>query len=174
MCCNHRTHVIVISIVWLILTGLSALGFVVSTVGTFTIGSSNLKDLNQNDLNYIHLIVGIQAVMHIFLITSGILSIVGAVKNKKCLLVPFMISMALQILVCIGGGIYACVVLDKAGYNASALIFIIPLLIGIGISVYFLTIPIILYNELSSGEVGEVRPGMVLRTYTSPPYTALE
>ena len=43
MCCNDRTHVIVISSVWMVLTGISAIWSLIWTVGTYTSGASNLS-----------------------------------------------------------------------------------------------------------------------------------
>ena len=163
MCCNDRTHVIVISSVWMVLTGISAIWSLIWTVGTYTSGASNLSVVNKTFGGHLGLVVGIQAVIHIIWITAEILSIVGAVKNKKWLLVPVMICLALQIVACIG----------VLTFYGSSRVYINPLLIVLGISFYFVSIAIRLHTELSYGMVSGVRPGMVLKSYTAPSYSAL-
>ena len=149
MCCNNRTHVIVISTVWLVLTGISAICNLVQTIFLYGNEDSGRYELNQAFGGYLDLIVGIEATIHIFWITTAVLSIVGAVKNNKYLLIPFMIAMALQIFGCIVAEIFFCVLFGRLGFTASALIYIIPPLIVLGISIYFLRIQTKLFNQLA-------------------------
>ena len=48
-------------------------------------------------------------------------------------------------------------------------LLLVPLLIGIGISIYFLTIVVKYYKELSSGVIAGQREGIVLQPYSSQP-----
>ena len=175
MCCNNRTHVIVISCICLALTGISFLYYGFTTVATFILGYAKYgTNIDRIYGGSEELAVGIQAVIYVFWITSEILSIVGACKNNKCLLVPFMVCLALQILSFIGFGIYIGVLIASARASARnvpfvyALLYIIPLLVALGLSIYFLAINIKFQVELSSGRVGGVQPGMVLQPYTVP------
>ena len=60
---------------------------------------------------------------------------------------------------------------DATYENYAAIFFyilIIPLLIALGITIYFLTITIKFYHELSSGVVGGRTEGVVLQPYAAP------
>merc|ERR1719322_999727 len=109
-------------------------------------------------------------------------------KNNKCLLVPFIIEMSLTILALafiailfIYWGSVAGHALvestDNRGVHAvvgtfGAFMFfllLIPIFIGIGISIYFLVIVVKYFQELSSGVVSGQSEGIVLQPYSSQP-----
>ena len=159
MCCNNRTHVIVISIIWLVLTGISAIRGMVLTILAYTSGDEYISHVHKTFGVGLDLYVGILVVVHIIWITSEILSIVGAVKNKRWLLVPFMICSALQIVGCIGGLIVVVSVFSGKSDPASALVCIIPLLILLGISIYFVSIVKRFHDQLSYEGGSAVHPG---------------
>ena len=156
MFCNNQTHVIVISSIFLALTGISVTGYFLTHINGGLLGIG----------------VGFQAAIYIFYVfsmTSQILSIIGAIKNNKCLLVPFMVCLVLKIVLCIGVGIFVVVLIGQ--YDLTPLVprIFIPLSITIGVCTYFLTLVIKFYKELSSGWIDGVQPGMVLPTCRSPP-----
>ena len=167
MCCDDRLHLIVVSTVWLILTSLSAICSVVWTVLAYTSESYAMNDINHILGGNFDVVVGIQAVIHIFWIISAILSIVGAQKNSKWLLVPFMIGMIVQI-------IFYIICIIYVVHEALFAIFIFPLLIPLVISFYFATISIRFHAELSYGGFSGAHTGMALKSYTAPPYCEME
>ena len=166
MCCNNRTHVIVISIICLVITGLSALWFGFTTVATFIRG--DVDKLNYFiDGENIGNVVGIIAVIHPLWITSQSLSIVGAVKNNRWFLLPFMICLILQTSSC-GLSAYfiylgmsdGCYMNFRMKFVCPWVTHILPLLIATGVSIYFFVITIKFYRELSSGRVDGEQPGI--------------
>ena len=169
MCCNDRIHVIVISIVCLVLSGLAALWSMVQLVQVGIYASENQSFGGNGDI-----FVVIQVVIHIIWITSESLCIVGALKNKKWLLVPFMICLALQILGCIVGLIFVASDFSEDGFSVYTLLYIIPLFIVLGISFYFLSIAIRFHAELNYGWGSAEHPGMSLQSYTALPYSTIE
>ena len=185
MCCNLQTHTKVISIICLVMTGLGALNLI-STFGAFRSG------YNTADANYLYggnvaIAITVQILIYTSWIASDVCCLVGAIKNNKCLLIPFMIKMSLTILIfCVG--IIMCLYFalltgaaistadnqdfqHAAGSLAAIYFFIllIPLFIGIGIAIYFLTIVVKYYKELSSGVIAGQREGIVLQPYASQP-----
>jgi hypothetical protein len=180
----------------LVLTGISAIWFGFTTVVAFIHGLQigeireieeirKVRDIEDKGINGLHdhqsnsifaniygrylgLAVVIQSLIYVFWIISEILSIVGAVKNNKCLLVPFMACLALQMLICVGFIVFVGWLFGQAGAFTFAFIYIIPLLVALGISIYFLAITIKFHKELSSGRNDGVQPGMVLPPYTIP------
>ena len=177
MCCNLRTHVIAISIVCLIFTGLGSLRL----IGTITSYLSSHVTW-EADLMFggsMGIAIGVQILFYAVWILSEILCLIGALKNNKCLLIPFIIVEGLQILVFIGVAILFVFLANQSvdalsnyNYDQAGRIFfyfmIIPLLIALGLTIYFLTIAIKFYQELSSGIVGDRTEGVVLQQYTSP------
>jgi len=114
-----------------------------------------------------HLYVAITAIFYAFWATCEILSIVGAVNNNKCLLVPFMICLSLTIVSCFGFGIFSGAAFDKAifvRFDGIDIFFthFIPVFIVLGMTIYVLAIVLKFYRELSSGVTGGIQPGMVL------------
>ena len=156
MCCNLRTHVIVISILSLILT-------ILTILTGLSIGP------------YYGFFWGLAIVVLLDLL-SGTLCLIGALKNNKCLLIPFFIIEGLQIMACIGLTIPFVFLANqhtrkkhtRKGNEEIYYLFIIPLSIALGLRIYFLTIAIKFYQELSSGVVGGRVEGFVLQSYTSP------
>ena len=152
MCCNLRTHVIVLSIVHLSLTFVTGLYF-------------GLSLRRSQDWA-----IGLHILAHVVLLVSGILCLIGAFKNNKCLLIPSIVVEGLKILACIGGfgffvfeGHVSLKHGDRAGFGL--LIFGPPLMIELGLTIYFLTIGIKFYQELSSRVVGGRTEGFVLQPY---------
>ena len=91
-----------------------------------------------------------------------------------------MICMALQILACIGGIIFVASNFSEVGFSVYALLYIIPLLIVLGISIYFLSIAIRCHAfgvncpELNYGWDSAVHPEMALQSVTELPYSTTE
>jgi hypothetical protein len=133
----------------------------------------------------------VQILLFAVWLVSQSLCLIGALKNNKCLVIPFIIIQGLQILACIGFTILFVFLanqsvdalynhnydsyneqdFDNFGRNVGGIFFyflIIPLLIVLGVTIYFLTIVIKFYQELSSGVVGGRTEGIVLQPYTSP------
>ena len=82
MCCDFRIHVIVISTIYIILTGLE-----------YWILEFVLHEWFPNCFwNYL---------ICLYSLVSGLMSLVGAINNKKCLLIPLMIGLCLTIIVCV-------------------------------------------------------------------------
>ena len=153
MCCDFscrlQTNVLVISSLCLLFTG-------------FSFGYSAKKViLSISHPNGLVSVIGIGIlVLNVFGITSQILSIVGSSKNNKCLLIPFIIWLVLQLLAYIGCGIYNRTQICHAHYSVQLTLFI-PLSIGFGITIYFLVIVLQFYKELASRSRGQ--PEIVLQ-----------
>jgi len=190
MCCDLRTHVKVIAIICLIFTALGSLNLI-GTVGLFISGQVTPQ------VNMIYggsntLALFIQVIVYAFWIGSEIMCLVGAIKNNKCLLIPFIICLSLTILACIGFAIFFILLgsqaldaltsidhqfkNDEDFQNAAAtfgsiffFLMIVPLLIVLGLTIYFLVIVVKYYNEISSGVVSGQQDGMVLQPYTTSP-----
>ena len=186
MCCNLRTHTIVIAIICLVFTGLGALNLI-SAIGGF-LHNTVTADANLLYGGNMGLALGTQILIYTLFLLSDGLCLVGALKNNKCLLWPFFIKMTLQILGLLGLAIFFVVQGAKAGNYISgeindqdvrhatisfgALFFfllLIPLLITISISIYFLVIVVKFYSELSSGVGFGQTEGIVLQPYSSQP-----
>ena len=139
MCCKLRIHVIVISIISLIITGLADWGL----ISTYIL-------YNNLTLTY---------VLCLYWLVSGIMCLAGAIENKRFLLIPFMIGMCLIILICIPWlilTIYYWVLgrsLEGMTPNLTALLFLIYIVILLGPSIYFLGIVVKFYKELASETV---------------------
>ena len=161
MCCDLQTHVRVIAIVCIVLI----------TAATGAIGYQVLYEGNRNALMGICVLFAVY-VIHWF---SYIICLVGAQKRNKCLLIPSIIVTSLHILLWIGLGILIIVLLPTAALLLDILSFglfsqgdrneiatiggvlffllIIPVLTGLGLSIYFLTVVGMFSNEISSGVV---------------------
>ena len=181
MCCNLRIHVIAIAIICLTLTGLGALNLI-STITAFMAGGSSQDDSEDGDAG---LALGIQIVVFGLSIAAEIFCLVGALKNNKCLLIPFMIYLVLIVITCIGLAIWFIYVgalfytvgtitghplgqaLGASG-GIFALVLLIPVFIGLGLAIYFFVIVVKFYGELSSGIRSGEREGIVLQPYASP------
>ena len=86
MCCNLRIHVIVISIIHLIVT----IAHLILTEIVSQMDGNNEMTLRTSKI-----------LVCLYLVSSGIMCLVGAIKNIKCLLIPFIIVVCLTILVCV-------------------------------------------------------------------------
>jgi hypothetical protein len=114
---------------------------------------------------------GLHILAHVVLLVSGILGIIGALKNNKCLLIPFIIGEGLTILACVGTTNFFVFLANqrtKEGLEFLFYAFLIPVLIALGLSIYFLTISIKFYQELSSRVVDRRTEGFALQPYISP------
>ena len=186
MCCNLQTHVKVIAIICLILTGLGALNLI-GTFGTVLAGGQQSYDIGLIYGGNAALALAVQILIYSYWIIAEVCCLIGAIKNNKCLLIPFMISQVLTMIIIAGLGILF-IFLGSAtasalsshrseyGYDNGAaafgsfifFIFLIPLLIALGLTIYFFTIVVKFYNELSRGITSGQRQGMVLQPYNAP------
>ena len=187
MCCNLQTHTKVISSICLFFTGIGALNLI-STFGAFSSGSITVDA----DLIYggsVAVAITVQILIYTSWIASDVCCLVGAIKNNKCLLIPFMIKMSLTILFFLAGIIICLYYALLTGAVISAttqnhqttqhvagslaaiyfFLLLVPLFIGIGISIYFLTIVVKYYKDLSSGVIAGQSEGIVLQPYSSQP-----
>jgi len=174
MCCNFRIHVIVISIIYIILTGSA---YWILEIG---INKWDLKDSWNN-------------LVCLYLIASGIMCLIGAIYNHKCLLIPIMIGLCLTILVCVilliiaiywrGSGSsfygyhYKCTIYNKYTMTNTCTFFLAFISIFLGPSIYILVIVAKLYKEPTSlivarqGDWVELPERVVVRPHISPTVT---
>ena len=160
MCCNLRIHVIVISIIYLEVT----IAYLIRT----EIGNRNDK--------------GMELLVCIYSLASGIMCLVGAICNKKFLLIPFIIGVCLIILICVIWliiTIYCWVLgnsLEGATANVTALFFLAYCSVFLGPNTYILVIVAKFYKELASvarqGDWVDAPERVVLASYVSPTVTA--
>lgn len=170
MCYNLQTQVKVIAIIYLVFAGLGCVRLILSI--DYTIEYSRKNELSLMFGGSPALALGIEIYIYGIWAVSGTLCLVGAIKNNKCLLIPFMISLCLTILAYIGFRIFLVYVGFTDVLYATELRFrpnTISLFIGLGLSIYCLVITKKFYNELSSGFVSGWQKGMVLKAYTLPP-----
>ena len=172
MCCNLQTHVRVIAIICITLTGLGGFLSLFAAITPLVKGSQIYS-------GYIVWIV-VQIVITGVQLVSYILCLIGSNKRNKWLLIPFMILTSLHIPLCIILEIYIIPMFFEGlfgkhhphgmGGLLAAFLFplIIALLIAVGLSIYFLTIVIKFYNEISSGIISGEQQGMVLQSYNTP------
>ena len=116
MCCNLRIQVIVISIICIIVTGLTYMGLNEWFPHNFwyILTTEWFRDNFWNNL------------ICLYWLTSGIMCLVGAINNIKCLLIPFIIDVCLMILVCV----YSLVLAISVGLAG--------IIGGVFISIFFL------------------------------------
>ena len=167
MCCTTRTHVIVLSKLCLVFTGISAIFNGRETISAFLSGNSTNQRISDIYAERLGLAAGIQAIIHVVWITSEILCIIGAAKYKRGFLIPFMICLSLQIVACIGFSVLVGVIFGYIHF-ALAMIYIIPLVIALGVTIYILVIVINFYRELARGIVQGVHTGMMLQPHILP------
>ena len=194
MCCNLRTHTMVISIICLIFTGLGSLNLI-STVAQSSSGQATSSDVNLFYGGNTTIALGVQILIYVYWVVSEILCLVGASNRyqpgtSKCLLIPFMICMCLTILGCVGVtlllifygslGAHAVSHIGSEGNVVGAIgsigvlavfLMIIPAIIVLGLSIYFLVIIVKFYKELDSGLVTGQRDGVVLQPLAPPSVT---
>ena len=189
MCCNLRTHTMVISIICLIFTGLGSLNLI-STVAQSSSGQATSSDVNLFYGGNTTIALGVQILIYVYWVVSEILCLVGAIKNNKCMLIPFMICMCLTILGCVGATIllvfYGTLGAHAVGYVGAqsgvlgaigsigvlaVFLMIIPAFFVLGLSIYFLVIIVKFYKELESGLVNGQRDGVVLQPLAPPSVT---
>ena len=152
MCSSLQTHVIFISSLCLLLTG-----FLVIFKEIFFISHPNER------------VAGIGSVIliwDVFAMTSQILSIVGSRKNNKCLLIPFIISLVLQLLWYIGLCICYGTLIRHAHDVAAVATMFMSSVLGFGLTTYFLVIVVQFYNALLSR--ASLQPEIELQPYTRP------
>ena len=178
MCWNLRIHAMVISIICLILTGLASLDFII-TIGKLSSGHFTSNEVSTLLGGGVYspasvFLLVLQISISIYWIVSEVLCLAGAIKNNKCLLIPFMIGLCLPILGCVGLIILMIIYgfLDAHPHDPygkiDLLVRMIPICIILGFSIYFLVIIVKFYKELASGIVDGQREGVVLQTFDSP------
>jgi len=173
MCCNLRTHVIVVSIICLVFTGLGSFELIGSV--TAVIAAQATAEANLLYGGSLELALGIHILLFATWFVSEVLCLIGAIKNKKLFLIPFIVVQCLTIVAIVVFVIFFIILAQKPSadeYESYAPIFfyilIIPFLIALGLTIYFMTITIKFYQELSSGVVGGQTEGVVLQPYASP------
>ena len=166
-CCDHRTHVKVIGILYLVFLALSLI-VVIATI----LNAVEVKEAYENyeDVEKSYAIaLGLEIPWFVFSVISVVLCLMGAFKNNKCFLIPFIVLQCLNILIFIGLGIlfiYLGTVTVSIGgsigggfggivasWGSAFFVLLIPVLIGLGMSIYFLVIVVKFFQELSMGIV---------------------
>ena len=176
----------VITIMCLIFTGLGSLNL----IGTVLALAHNVPTLEAYVFygGDMRVTLGVQVLVYAYCLVSDILGVCGVMQNNKCLLLPFIIKLALQILGFFGYIVFFVVKgsnvgdsihrevenheLRHAAGTVSAIFFfllIVPLIIAIGITTYFLVIVARYYSELSSGVISGQREGIVLQPLSPQP-----
>ena len=182
-CCSLRTHTKVIAVICLISTvgGIGTIGaFMAETRDAVTIDAGFFQGGNMKGT------LAIQIPIYVFCILSDVLCLVGAIKSKKCLLMPFIIKMVLLILASVivatlfiiwgskAGSFIAVSANDGDWQNVAGTVgtitstifyfLLIPLLIEVGIAIYFLVIVVRYFKEISSDMVTNSEPSSRSRT----------
>ena len=188
-CCSLRTHTKVIAVICLIFT-LGAAG----TIGGLMAKTRDTVTTDERLDNGGNMggALAIQIPIYLVSIMCDVLCLVGAIKGNKCMLVPFMVKMvlliladaAVAILLIVSGGMVGSFITGSTNdsnvqslagaLSATIFILLIPLLIGIGIAIYFLVIVVRYFKELSSGGVSnselstEFRNPNTIQTFQTP------
>ena len=163
MCCDLSTHVKVIAIICIIFTGLGSLRLI-GTIQHLVDGTTS-KEIAFVFSGNAALALGIQILVYTMWIASEVSCLIGATKNNKCLLIPFMICQCLAILVC--SGLVMLIIYLGVAWISWIFLLIIPLLIPLGLSTYFLAIVSKFYNELSLGIISGQEGAIVVKPYNS-------
>ena len=177
-CCPIETHVRIISVMCLILTGISGLN-ILTLIFTGYVGYL-FKMFFNND----H-ILEILAQMFIFMGHSiaYIMSFIASFKRNKLLLIPFLIVTTLQIMFLSGIGIYVLYLGSKGmqklieitGNNDLAalgmflvLIFLVPIVVALSVCIYFLVVATIFYSEIVTQSETNIPPPTIIIVQPTP------
>ena len=168
-CCDHRTHVKVIGILYLVFLALS----LIIVIGTIVkaVEDKEIIETNEDVEKGYAIALGLEIPWFVFSVISVVLCLMGAIKNNKCFLIPFIVLQCFNILIFIGLGILfiylGTVVVSIGGaiggafggivgsWGAAFFVLLIPVLIGLGMSIYFLIIVVKFFQELSMGIMPE-------------------
>ena len=182
MCCGLQTHTIIISVIGIIFSGLVYLSW-------------NLTGLLETEeVNF----SGIRLAQYVWSATNliaNVLCLTGAIKCKKCFLVPYIIVNSIWITLLIssalllfifgsllaGGSITEAIGKEKdisengahwlgLGLAIHFVIILIPVSIILGLYVYFLVIVIKFYKEISSARISDHPTRIVLQPYSTNQY----
>ena len=161
MCCNLKTYVRAIALLCIILTSATIICLAIA-LASLDLIDDIASFTNQEYIVYI----GVPAAIYVAHLVSYILCLLGASKDNKCLLIPFMIVTSLQVLLWLGIGIFIIYI----GATASTLqlwiwLLLIPLIGALVLSTHFLIIVARLYGEIAQGDISGQQPGIVLKTY---------
>ena len=149
-CCSLQTRVIVISSICLVFTVCATA--ILFFFHLFTLSSTSFPFHYNGPASAIG--IGM-LVWNVFALTSEVLSIVGSDKNNKRLLIPFIISLVLNLL---GYIVYGITLIPHA-----PAISVLGYFIGFGFTTYFLVTVVQFYKELTAR--ARLQPEMVLQQY---------
>ena len=168
MCSNSQTHVKAVAIICISLSVICIsllIGDAIEVSSTeidFVFDKSSAQDL------------GIEISVYFISLISAILCLIGAIKNKKRLLIPFMIVTCLIILAVIGFQIYYWglqspnnhywIIEGKSIVITTTLLFLGPVL-----DIYFFVVVVKYYCELSSSKLYGYTEDVVFQRCNSPP-----
>ena len=185
MCCEHQTHTIIISVI-----GITFSGFVyLSWNLTGLVDSENNDNVDYSGLKFAQYIWSATNLL------ANILCLIGAIKRKKCLLVPYIVVNSLWIGLLVVGALLLLIfgslltggsiaeatgkgkhISDNGthwlglGFAIYFFLVLIPMSIALGLYVYFLVIVVKFYKEISFGRIEDQQPGIVLQPYTTSQY----
>ena len=177
-CCPIETHVRIISVICLILTGISGLN-IITLIFTGYVGYL-FRIFFDNDYS-----LEILAQMFVFMGHSiaYIMSFIASFKRNKLLLIPFLIVTTLQIMFLIGIGIYVLylasigmqTLIEITGNNDLAalgmflvLIFLVPIVVSLPVCIYFLVVVTIFYSEIVTQSETNIPPPTIIIVQPTP------
>ena len=159
--CGLQARVKAVAIISIVLT---IIGFLV-VVGGYTYTYAD----GYNGGEETAVVIGISFLIFSVMLIPEVMCLLGAIKNNKCLLIPFMIAIGICILASLGLAI-TCVVAGASKEPGTAKIFI-PLavfyILLFGFSIYSLYVNTKFYKELSSGPTVITQDESMLVPYDS-------
>ena len=121
------------------------------------------------------LAIVVQIFVFIIHVTTYIMCFMATIKRNKLMLIPFLIVTILHIFIYIGLGIYVIyigclfVLTDNdalTGIGVLVFIFLVPIVIGLIVSTYFVIVVSKFYYEISIGISAAVLPTIVIQHST--------
>ena len=156
MCCDLQKHVIIISIISLISTGI---GFIAEFTFLRLLPELLLRHSTFTDIQG-YCTLAFEILICIALLFSEVLCLVGAIKNNARLLLPFIILLCLTTIGFVVCGIvllyylfvaWSIVEHGNRDGGIALLVLSIALCIILAINIYFMVILVKFYKKLTSG-----------------------
>ena len=143
--CSLKSQAKLVAIISIILT---IIAYLVG-LGIYIYG---FYDYETNGMEITEFVTGLCSLIFLGILALEVLSLVGAIKDNKCLLIPFIVVLCICILLSLGLGITSVIAAATTyhGYSEWFLPLAISYFLLLGVSMYAFIINIKLCKELSS------------------------
>ena len=164
MCCGLRLHVIIISLFGIMFSGFLHFTWNFKPYESHLIFNKDTKTTKPHENNVAILLRCLKFLEYINLF-SNICSLIGAIKYKKYLLIPYMIINLIWILLVLACSLLLLILgleltgdgliksIEKEEDLTSYLTVLIPMATSLGIYLYGFVIVVLFYKAISSGDI---------------------